>query len=144
MTGRPTAAKGFPWLMHRTVAQAMCGKCGRELDHRNRSGFCLSHRQAAESEPPENFAALAEAHYASDLARILGVDARQIYRWARRGGIALRIAPKGGAALARIQALTYAPAPAQLKAFCAQCDRRVSADQAASCRSQFCKAKVAA
>lgn len=133
-----------------------CKTCGRRIDSRNTSGYCKHHHRAAHMPKPWEFVAIAEGKTASVVARKLDVHVTTVRDWANRYGVTLargfygRPATKkptpviNDRAALKVIDIAPQPAPAPCKSWCAQCDRMVFSAEAAACRSQFCKAKVAA
>lgn len=167
MTGFPTAARGFPWVTHRTVAEIerhpfarrnldakVCQTCGIRLDSRNQTGFCKAHHRAAHLPSETEFAAFAEGKTAYFVSRRYGMHQTTVRDWAIRLGVKLAPSICGRPATRKpmpvindmqsVAAVSVAAACSVGKSWCEQCQRRVSAVQAAACRSPFCKATVAA
>ncbi len=140
MTGRPTAASGFPWTTHRTVAEKTCTTCDKLLGRKNKSGLCLKHRYNSKVVMPTNFAVIAEGKYAAQLAAELGVHVDTIRNWAYHIDLQLAPAPRTRARPTIVASQSAAPS----KSWCSQCERRVSFAEASNCRSQWCKVGFAA
>lgn len=117
-----------------------CTTCGKSLGRKNVSGLCKLHRYNSKVVMPTNFAVLAQGKYAAQLAQELGVHVDTIRNWAYRIDLQLAPAPR---TKPRPTIVASQPVPA-VKSWCGQCERRVSVAEASACRSQWCKAKVAA